>query len=199
MPKLFCAGCTSFNAVTDTVCELQEGNWVAVIGCGGLGHLGIQYLKAYGYKVIGIDLSPEALEEAKAQGADYVFNPKTDKDYVQSIKKITGRGCHAAINFTNSVPAYSAAPDVLRMNGILMVTGIPQKPLQLSAMDISMNRIRVKGSNNGTTPRLKKCLEFSHKHGIKAHVTQFKLDDFQQMIDLMHSGTHKGRLGVLFD
>ena len=85
------------------------------------------------------------------------------------------------------------------MNGVLMVTGIPQKPLQFQAMDVSMNRIRVRGSNNGTTPRLEKCVEFSHKHGIKPHVTHFKLVQFEEMLKLMESGKHKGRMGVLFE
>ena len=62
-----------------------------------------------------------------------------------------------------------------------------------------MNRIRVRGSNNGTTPRLEKCVEFSHEHGIRPRVTQFKLDEFEEMLKLMESGKHKGRLGVLFD
>ncbi|KAK0924707.1 hypothetical protein LTR57_005629 [Friedmanniomyces endolithicus] len=194
--------CTAFNAVTDTLAELPgepNSTWVAVIGCGGLGHLAIQYLKAYGYRVVGIDLSAEALAEAKTSGADHVFNPKADADYIRQVREITGKGCHAAINVTNSVPAYSSTPQLLRMNGVLMVTGIPQSPLQFQAMDISMNRIRVRGSNNGTTPRLEKCVEFSHEHGIRPRVTQFKLDEFEEMLKLMESGKHKGRLGVLFD
>ncbi|KAK1019268.1 hypothetical protein LTR54_001083 [Friedmanniomyces endolithicus] len=198
----FCAGCTAFNAVTDTVAELPDepnSTWVAVIGCGGLGHLAIQYLKAYGYRVVGIDLSADALTEATASGADHVFNPKIDTDYIKRVREITGKGCHAAINVTNSVPAYSSTPQLLRMNGVLMVTGIPQSPLQFQAMDISMNRIRVRGSNNGTTPRLEKCVGFSHEHGIRPRVTQFKLDEFEEMLKLMESGKHKGRLGVLFD
>lgn len=203
LAPMFCAGCTSFNSVTDTVAYLKQpyqNNWVAVIGCGGLGHLGIQYLKAYGCKVIGIDLSDDALGEAKQQGADHVFNPKTTPDYADRVHEVTGgKGCHAAINFTNSAPAYATAPDLLRYNGVLMVTGIPQKPLQFSAMDISMLRVRVRGSNNGTTKRLKECLAFSHEHGIKPHVTQFKLEQFQEMLDLMESGRHKGRMGVLFE
>lgn len=203
LAPMFCAGCTSFNSVTDTVVYLKqplEDNWVAVIGCGGLGHLGIQYLKAHGCKVIGIDLSADALEEAKQQGADHVFNPKTDADYVARVRDIAGgKGCHAAINFTNSAPAYAATPDVLRYNGVLMVIGIPLKPLSFTAMDISMWRLRVRGSNNGTTKRLRECLAFSHKFGIRPHVTQFKLEQFQEMLDLMESGKHKGRLGVLFE
>ncbi|KAK5116406.1 hypothetical protein LTR62_007953 [Meristemomyces frigidus] len=216
---LFCAGCTAFNAVTDTIFELKgepSTTWIAVIGCGGLGtasssiveaihtnepssgHLGIQYLKAYGYKIVGVDLNPQALKEAVNSGADHVFNPKTDTDYITQIRSITGKGCHAAINFTNSVQAYASTPDLLRMNGVLMVTGIPQKPLQFQAMDLSMTRFRLRGSNNGTTPRLEKCIEFSHKHGIKPHVTQFSLEEFPKMVELMEKGTQTGRLGVLF-
>lgn len=162
------------------------------------GHLGIQYLKAFGYKVIGVDLS-KALEEAKAQGADHVFSPKTDTDYVEQIRNLTGKGCHAAINFTNSVPAYSAAPSLLRMNGIMVVAGVPQKPLQFQAVDVSTNRFRVRGSSNGITLQLKDCLAFSHKHDIRPHVTQFKLEQFEEMLKLVESSKHRGRLGVVFD
>ncbi|KAK4499015.1 hypothetical protein PRZ48_009527 [Zasmidium cellare] len=203
LAPMFCAGCTAFNSVTDTVAELKGSEpaetWVAVVGCGGLGHLGIQYLKAMGYKVIGIDLSPDALEEAKTQGADHVFNPGTEEDYIAQIKQLTGKGVHAAINYTNSVPAYSSNPSLLRTNGVLMVTGIPQKPLQFSAMDISMNRIRVRGSNNGTTPRLRECLEFSGKYGIKPHLTRYRLEEFGEMLGVMREGRGVGRLGVVFD
>lgn len=74
---LFCAGVTSYHGVED--CGLQPGQWIAVIGCGGLGHLGVQYAKAMGLKVIGIDIIDGQLEEAKNQGADHVFNSMTDK------------------------------------------------------------------------------------------------------------------------
>ena len=199
---LFCAGCTSFNAVEATRKEINrdpKDTWVAVIGSGGLGHLGIQYLKAHGFKVIGIDLSSDALEEAKAQGADHVFNPSKDTDYVDQIRKITGKGCHGAINFTNSVKAYWDAPSVLRYNGVLMVTGIPQKPIQFQSIDVSMLRIRVRGANNGRTDQLRDCLDFSSKHGIVPHMTQYKLEQFQEMVDMMMAGQHKGRMGVVFD
>lgn len=164
-----------------------------------VGHMGIQYLKAYGFKVVGIDLSPDALKEASKQGADHVFNPAENKDYVDQIRKITGKGCHGAINFTNSVQAYWNAPSVLRYNGVLMVTGIPQKPIQLQGMDVSMLRIRVRGANNGRTDQLKNCLEFSHKHSIMPHMTQYKLEHFKDMVDLMMAGKHSGRMGVVFD
>ena len=97
---LFCAGVTAFHGIQD--CELEPGQWVGVIGCGGLGHLGVQYAKAMGLKVIGLDISDIQLETATASGADYVFNSLTDKDYVKKILELTGGGVHAAVNFTAS-------------------------------------------------------------------------------------------------
>jgi Zn-dependent alcohol dehydrogenase len=61
-----------------------------------------------GYRVIAVDLVDTQLEEAKAGGAKYTFNPKDDKDYVKKIMEITNGGCHAAVNYTNSKPAYDA-------------------------------------------------------------------------------------------
>ena len=152
-----------------------------------------------GYRVIGIDISPDALLEAKAQGAEHVFNPIKDKNYVETVKQITGKGCKTVINFTNSTAAYATAPDVLRTGGLLLVVGIPQQALAFKAIDISMCRFRVKGANNGTTPTLKKCIEFSHKHGIKPHMEVYSLDRFQDMVDLMNKGGQRGRLGVVFE
>ncbi|KAK4629057.1 hypothetical protein CLAFUW4_07757 [Fulvia fulva] len=203
LSPMSCAGCTAFNSVTETIAELKgdpSETWVAVVGCGGLGHLGIQYLKAFGYKIIAVDISADALEEAKAQGADHVFNSKSDTDYIQRARELTGgKGCHAAINYTNPAPAYLATQQLIRYGGTLMVTGIPQKPLQFNAIDVSMNRIRIKGSHIGVKPGLEKCLGFSHKHGIKPHVTKFKLDEFPKMLEPMQMNQHKGRMAVVFD
>jgi propanol-preferring alcohol dehydrogenase len=163
--------------------------------------MGIQFLKAYGYNVIGIDISDATLEGAKSCGADHVFNSQTQSDYVEQVRKIAGgKGCHAAINYTNSVPAYLATPPLLRAWGVLMVTGIPQQPIPFHAMDLAMGGMRVRGSNNGTTPRLLKCVEFAHKHGIKPHVTNYKLEQFQEMVETMQANKHQGRrLGVVFE
>jgi propanol-preferring alcohol dehydrogenase len=153
-----------------------------------------------GYRVIGIDISADALLEAKAQGAEYVFNPIKDKDYyVETIKHLTTKGCKTVINFTNSAAAYATAPDILRTNGLLLIVGIPQQPLTFKALDLSMCKFRVKGANNGTTPTLKKCFEFSHKHGIKPHMEVYSLDRFEEMVDVMKQGGQRGRLGVVFD
>lgn len=160
---------------------------------------GIQYAKKLGYKVIGIDLGDNQLEDAKACGADYTFNPMSDKDYISKVKEITNGGCHAAVNFTASKRAYEATPPLLRVNGIMMVVGIPNEPLAFSPMDVAMKKYRIGGGNNGTPQMLAPMIDFSAKHGIAPHVTNYKIEQIQEMIDLMLEGKAKGRLAVKWD
>lgn len=161
--------------------------------------LGVQYAKAKGYKVIGLDLIDAQLEEAKTCGADYVFNTATEPSYVDAIKKITEGGCHAVVNYTSSKASYDYAPKVIRTNGILMVVGHPQQLLTFSSIDIALHRFRVYGASNSTPGNLKECIDFSVKHGIKPHTTYYDtLDDIYEMIDLMQKGKARGRLAVRF-
>jgi propanol-preferring alcohol dehydrogenase len=107
--------------------------------------------RAMGLKVIGLDIAPQALDAAKASGADYVFNTLTDKDWQAQILKLTDGGVDAAVNFTASKKSYDDAPAIIRPGvGILMVVGIPQKPIELNALDVALGRYRVMGSNNGS-------------------------------------------------
>jgi alcohol dehydrogenase, propanol-preferring len=172
-------------------------------------------------RVIGVDVVDTQLEEATAQGAEHVFNSKTDKDYLEKIRRVTGGGVDAAVNFTAAKRAYDDMPGMVKSvhlptylsrctkikatntfaragEGLIMVVGIPQQPLQFNALDIAMGRFRVKGSNNGTNYNMRPAIEFSVKHGIRPHVTHFPLEEVGKMIDLMHDGKARGRLAVRF-
>jgi propanol-preferring alcohol dehydrogenase len=139
-------------------------------------------------KVIAIDLSDVQLEEAKACGADHTFNPISDKDYVKSILEITGGGVKAGVNFTASKKSYDDMPQIIKPGiGTIMVVGIPQKPLEFNALDIALKRYRIKGSNNGMCYNMRPAIEFSAKHGIKPHLTYFKLEQLPEMIEIMVS------------
>jgi NADPH:quinone reductase-like Zn-dependent oxidoreductase len=109
-------------------CDLKPGQWLAVIGCGGLGQLATQYAKAFGFQVIGLDISDPNLAVTKEQGADHVFNTLSDKDYVQKIKDLTSGGVHAAAIFSNADAAYASAPSIIRLGGTLMVVGSSANP-----------------------------------------------------------------------
>jgi uncharacterized protein YbaP (TraB family) len=74
----------------------------------------VQYAKAMGLKVVGIDISNNQLEAVKSLGADITCNSLQEKDYAQRIKKLTNGGCHAAAVFSASIAAYESAPNILR-------------------------------------------------------------------------------------
>ncbi|KAF2737736.1 alcohol dehydrogenase [Polyplosphaeria fusca] len=194
---LFCAGITSFHSVDS--CELQSGQWLAVIGCGGLGQYAIQYAKAMGIKTIGLDINDTQLEAAKKAGADAVFNSMTNKDYIEEIKKVTGKGCHAAAVYSASNAAYASAPNVLRVGGLLMVIGIAPKGLDfITTFDLTTGRYRIKADSTSIPQRMKKAVDFTGKHNIQPEVDYNKIEDLPRMFADMHDGKAEKRQVVLF-
>ncbi|KAF9886162.1 hypothetical protein FE257_011987 [Aspergillus nanangensis] len=196
---LFCAGVTvaAYHAVKQ--CGLKPGQWIVVLGCGGLGHLAIQYAKAMGLRVIGIDISAAQLESARQLGAEITFNSMADPDYVKQLASATDGGAHAVAVFSASNAAYEGAPSLLRINGLMMVVGIPKANLSINALDILLGKYRIQGVSSGTPQQMKEPIEFSHRHGIKPHLTTFNgLDSVHEIIDLMEGGKTAGRFGVVF-
>lgn len=112
---------TAFNALDS--CELKPGQWLGIIGCGGLGQLATQYGKAMGLKVIGLDISDANLAVTKEQGADYIINTLINKSYKEELKTLTGGGVHAACLFSNADIAFANAPSIIRLGGTMMVIG----------------------------------------------------------------------------
>lgn len=187
---------SAFHAVDS--CELKAGEWLAVVGCGGLGQYATQYAKAMGLKVVGIDISDDVLESVTKLGADAVFNSMTNKNYVEELKKLTGKGADAAAVFAAAQPAYTSAPDLLRVGGLLMVIGIAGKDLQVSTFDLTTGRYRIKADSTSIPQRMPKAVAFTAKHMIQPDVDFRKLEDLPKMVDDMHAGRAKCRQVVIF-
>jgi TonB family protein len=91
---LICAGITTYKGIKETAAK--PGEWIAISGVGGLGHLAIQYAKAMGLLVCAIDIDNGKLAHAKRVGADLVFNAKVG-DPAANLKKETGGGGHSIV------------------------------------------------------------------------------------------------------
>jgi len=91
---LICAGITTYKGIKQT--EARPGEWIAISGAGGLGHLAIQYAKAMGLLVCAIDIDDGKLAHATHLGADFVINAKTG-DPATAVKKATGGGAHGVL------------------------------------------------------------------------------------------------------
>ena len=177
---------------------MKPGQWLAVVGCGGLGQYATQYAKAMGFKVVGVDINDEVLESVKELGADAVVNSKTTPNFADEIKKITGKGAHAAAVFSAAQPAYVSALDLLRTGGLLMVIGIAPKDLQVSTFDLTTGRYRIKADSTSIPQRMAKAVEFTAKHNIQPAVEFRKLEELPQMFVDMQGGKAKCRQVVKF-
>ncbi|KAI9811860.1 MAG: putative secondary metabolism biosynthetic enzyme [Pycnora praestabilis] len=200
---IFCAGITAYQGVL--AARIKPGQSLAVIGCGGLGQLAsikaIRYAKAKGYKVIAIDIDEATLQMARESGANYTFNSRSNKLYIDEILKVTSGGCEAAAVFAAAKAGYDTAPKVLRVGGHLVCVGIPPVDITLSAFDITMKKYHVFAANNHALPReLRECAEFTSANGISSPSKFFKLEQINEMIQTMAKEKMGGsRLVVRFE
>lgn len=194
---IFCAGITAFHSVDSS--ELKEGDWFGVVGCGGLGQLATQYAKAMGAKVVGIDINDDILASCTSQGADAVFNSRTNPNWAEEVKALTKGGAKAVAVYSNAQVAYATAPSIIKLGGILMVIGIAHKTIDVSTMDLTTGRYRVKSESTSIPQRMGKAIEFTAKHNITPDVQIFdKLEDLAEMEQLMRSGKATKRMVVAF-
>lgn len=191
MAPILCAGVTVYKGLKET--EVKPGEWVAVSGIGGLGHVAIQYAKAMGMHVAAIDIADDKLQLAKKLGADIVVNSATQNagDY---IRKETGGGVHGALVTAVSTSAFRQALSTLRRKGTLALTGLPPGSFDLPIFETVLNRYTIRGSIVGTRKDLQEALEFAEEGKVKATVHKAKLEDINVVFDQMKKGEIEGRM-----
>ena len=197
---LACAGITVFRGVL--LADLKKGQSVAIIGSGGgLGHLGVQFAKAFGLKVIGIDARPEGLELSRECGADVVIDVTMGKDQViKEVQEATdGRGVDATINTSDASTAAEIACGVTRKHGQLIQLAQP-KTVEIPFMELIFRDIRVRGSLTSSPDEARQMLQVVAEHGISVHTNIFYgLDKIPELVKLAHSGKMKGKGVVIVD
>lgn len=193
---LCCAGVTAYNAIKD--CQLTSGKWLAIVGAGHVGQMGIQYAKAMKLKVVAVDINEDRLNAAKMVGADYTFNPEICPKYADDIKTITRLGVDAAVHFAPAEEAYGDMPSMIRWSGILMVVEASHGPLINESLDPYFKKYVIKTVCNGTSKSLEECVAFSASHNIKPRVRFIKLEDLPQTLETMEAGKLRERVCVKF-
>lgn len=198
---ILCGGVTSYKALKQA--ELKVGDYVAIIGIGGLGHFAIAYAKAMGLNIIAIDIDDKKLESAKTEGAHYTFNAN-DLSLVQEIKEITNGGVHAVINTSVSATSAALAMYILRRAGKQVLVGVPPKdengkiefPLSILATISGENHVL--GSVVGTRQDTKEALILGTK-GIVSKVGQvISLDEVKDVFEKLSKGELIGRAVIDF-
>lgn len=190
MAPILCAGVTVYKGLKET--EVKPGEWVAISGIGGLGHVAVQYAKAMGMHVAAIDVGNDKLELAKRLGADLVVNAK-EQNPGEFLKKETG-GMHGALVTAVSPIAFKQGLETLRRKGTMALNGLPPGNFDLSIFDTVLNRITIRGSIVGTRKDLQEAIEFAVEGKVKANVTAAKLEDINDVFDKMKKAEIEGRM-----
>jgi propanol-preferring alcohol dehydrogenase len=190
MAPIICAGVTVYKGLKET--ETKPGEWVAISGIGGLGHLAVQYAKAMGMLVAAVDIADDKLDLAKRLGADLVVNAK-EQNPGAYLKKQTG-GMHGVLVTAVSPIAFEQGIGMLRRKGTLALNGLPKGGFDLSIFDTVINRYTIRGSIVGTRKDMQEAIAFAVDGKVKATVHTAKLEDINTVFDNMKKGEIEGRI-----
>jgi D-arabinose 1-dehydrogenase-like Zn-dependent alcohol dehydrogenase len=197
---LACAGRTMWRALL--LSGLQPGETVALVGSGGgLGHLGIQFAKALGIRVIGIDKREAALKLSADVGADVVIDASKGTDeIVQEVKDFTGgRGADVTVNLIEDEGGPALCCAMTRLNG--QVLQISQPPIvKVPYHEFVFRGIKMIGSLISSKEDTDSMVDLVVKHGITAKIKAFYgLDKIGELVDFVDSGNLLGKALIVLD
>lgn len=192
MAPILCAGVTVYKGLKET--ETKPGEWVAISGIGGLGHLAVQYAKAMGMHVAAIDIADDKLALASKLGADITVNAMHENPG-DKLKKETG-GMHGALVTAVSPVAFSQALKTLRRKGTLAMNGLPPGSFDLDIFEAVLNRITIRGSIVGTRKDLQESIDFAAEGKVKATVKADKLENINHIFETMKKAEIDGRIVI---
>ncbi|ETD22160.1 alcohol dehydrogenase AdhP [Helicobacter macacae] len=195
---ILCAGVTVYKGLKVT--EARPGQWVAISGIGGLGHLAVQYAKAMGLNVAAIDVSDDKLELAKKYGAEVVANAKTlgEQGTIKKIIEETNGGTHGVLVTAVHPIAFKQALGVVRRGGTVAMNGLPPGEFPVNIFDMILNGVTIRGSIVGTRLDLQEAIRFAEEQKVHAHVAPAKLEDINDIFARMKQGKIDGRMVLDF-
>ncbi|MEI6894291.1 MAG: alcohol dehydrogenase AdhP [Colwellia sp.] len=191
---LFCAGVTTYKALK--VSGAKPGQWVAIFGIGGLGHLAVQYAVAMGLNVVAVDTGAKKMQLAKTLGAELCLDFKTDDVVARVLEHTTG--VHASICTAVSKSGFEQSYKVVRRGGKCVLVGLPPEEMPLPIFDTVLNGISVVGSIVGTRKDLVECLDFAARGKVKAITIEKSLEDINDIFTDMVNGEITGRVVMKF-
>jgi len=187
---VLCAGVTVYKGLKEL--EAKPGDWVAISGIGGLGHMAVQYAKAMGLHVVAVDIHQDKLDLATRLGADLTFHA-VDQDPVAELQSQMG-GVRGVLVTAVSNAAFAQAVGMLRRGGFMSLVGLPPGDFPLPIFEIVLKRITVRGSIVGTRNDLREALAFAAEGKVATHFSWDRLENINAIFDKMRAGQIDGRI-----
>jgi D-arabinose 1-dehydrogenase-like Zn-dependent alcohol dehydrogenase len=186
---LLCAGITTFNALRNS--GARAGNLVAILGIGGLGHLGVQFARKMGFVTAAIARGQDKAPLAKQLGAHHYIDSET-QDVAQALQALGG--ARVILATAGSGKAMTAVIGGLGPSGKMIMVGISQEPVEVPVVQFIVNRNSVQGWPSGTAADSQETLAFSALSDVKPMVETYKLSRAAEAYDRMLSGKARFRV-----
>lgn len=184
---LFCGGITVFNPLVQF--DVKPTSKVAVIGIGGLGHLALQFLSAWGCEVTAFTSSDNKADEAKNMGAHHVINSKDKKQIEDSVGSFD-----LIISTVNVKLDWNLYISTLKAKGRLHFVGATLEPLDIDVFSLLGGQKSISASPVGSPETIRMMLDFSNRHNIKPLVEVFKMSQINEAIKHLKSGKARYRV-----
>jgi alcohol dehydrogenase len=184
-----CAGVTTYNALRRTRAVADDR--VAVLGIGGLGHLGVQFARAMGFETVAIARGAEKEADALEMGAHHYVD-STAGDVSEALRRLGGVSVVLA-TAANSAAIGATVGGLLPL-GELVVVGVTPDPLPISPMQLITANLSVTGHPSGTAGDVEDTLRFAVRSGVRARVQELPLERAGEAYAAMDSGKARYRM-----
>ena len=184
---LFCAGITVFNPLVQL--DIKPTDRVGVIGIGGLGHMALRFVDAWGCEVTAFSTSPEKEAEAREFGADHFVNSRDPK----ALEEIAGSFALILSTVSASLD-WNAYIATLRPKGRLHIVGVVPQPVSVEVIPMLLGQKSVTYSSGGSPATTAKMLEFAVRHRIQPTIETFKFSQINDAMEKLRNGKPRYRL-----
>lgn len=191
---VLCAGVTVYKGLK--VLDCKPGDWVAISGIGGLGHMAVQYAKAMGFRVIAVDVADDKLALARELGAERVYNA-ANLDVAEAIQGEI-RGANGVLVTAVSRSAFAQGVAMLHKRGTMSLVGLPPGDFALPIFDVVLNAKTIRGSIVGTRADMIEALSFAGRGLVHSHFSTDRLENINNVFERLRAGTIDGRVVMQF-
>lgn len=187
------AGITAFHAVRRILPELRPGSIVAVLGIGGLGHIGVQLVRTMSpARVFALDLAPERLEFAARLGAEKGFTPADPGFPANFLKSSGGNGADVVLDFVGEQNSPEVALQILRRGGTYSIVGYGGN-LSVPTVAMITREIRILGNFVGNYRDLVELLELQRQGRVAVSAKEYPLTEAPRAVEDLRRGRILGR------
>lgn len=192
-----CAALTAWSALA-VMNQVKPGDYVVVLGTGGVSIFALQFAKLMGCRVIVTSSSADKLKQAEALGADYIINYKERTDWAKEVRRITKMQGADHIIEVGGAGTLEQSIRAVRMDGVISLIGIlAGSSKELNLLPILMQNVRMQGVLVGGRDAFEEMCRAISAHGLKPAVDEsFAFADLQKAIQYLASGKHFGKIVV---